>query len=193
MAPQIAGQTPWQTVGPFFHDALSWPDSSILAGPQTAGERIEIAGRVTDANGEPVPDAMVEIWQADAAGRYHHPDDRREDVPADEHFTGFGRVATGGMGEFRFSTIRPGRVPGPGNSLQAPHIAVGVLGRGLLKRLVTRLYFSDRPENEADPILALVPEDRRHTLIATPLPGTDGVWRFDISLQGENETVFFEV
>jgi protocatechuate 3,4-dioxygenase alpha subunit len=175
----MAGQTPSQTVGPFFHDGLIRADGAVLVGEATEGERILIVGRVLDGDGRPVPDAMVEIWQADSAGRYG----------ADSEFIGFGRGATGEDGAFRFLTIRPGRVAGPGNSLQAPHIAVGVLGRGLLKRLTTRLYFADSPDNADDPILALVPDDRRDTLIAR----RDGeAWRFDIILQGDDETVFFD-
>ena len=142
-----------------------------------AGEPIEIIGRVLDGAGAIVPDALIEIWQADAEGRY------------DGAFAGFGRAPTDEAGVFHFRTIRPGLVPRPGNGLQAPHIAIGVLGRGLLKRLVTRLYFADAPQNASDPILDLVPPERRATLIAQ----RDGaVWRFDIVLSGPRETVFFD-
>jgi len=208
------GQTPWQTVGPFFHYGLPWKGGADLIGQSNlgarpelfpeqhdvlnlappkgpvAGERIEISGRVLDAGGAPVPDAMIEIWQANAAGRYASLADPRDDLPLDPGFRGFGRAATSNAGVFRFVTIRPGRVPGPGNSLQAPHVAIGVFGRGLLKRLVTRLYFADDPANDEDPILALVPSGRRQTLLATPAGGN--AWRFDIHLQGESETVFFD-
>jgi protocatechuate 3,4-dioxygenase, alpha subunit len=187
------GHTPWQTVGPYFHYALPWTACGILAGPQTRGERIEIIGQVFDADRVPVSDAMIEIWQANAEGRYRHPDDAREELAVDLHFIGFGRAPTDATGTFRFSTIRPGRVPGPGNTLQAAHIAVSVLGRGLLKRLVTRLYFAGAPENGEDPVLGLVEESRRSTLLAVPEPGAPGTWRFDIVLQGAGETVFFEV
>lgn len=187
------GHTPWQTVGPYFHYALPWKECGILAGPQTHGERIEIIGQVFDADRVPVTDAMIEIWQANAAGRYRHPDDDREELAVDPHFIGFGRAPTDKTGTFRFSTIRPGRVPGPGNTLQAPHIAVGVLGRGLLKRLATRLYFAGAPENEEDTVLGLVEESRRSTLLAVPEPGAAGTWRFDVVLQGAGETVFFEI
>ncbi len=213
--PALFGQTPSQTVGPYFHYGLPWkggadlvarsemgarPDlmppehyllatSGVSGTPQ--GEMIEIAGCVYDANGEPVNDAMVEIWQANAAGRYASPDDRREDVPLDEHFVGFGRAAVDKDGVWRFRTIRPGRVPGPGNSLQAPHIALSVFGRGLLKRLATRLYFADGEGNDTDVILNLVPDERRHTLIAERR--ADGTWWLDIRLQGEDETVFFDL
>jgi len=150
--------------------------------------RIRVVGRVIDGDGQPVPDALVEIWQADAAGRYAHPDDP-DHRAADPSFPGFGRSATEEDGSFRFLTIRPGRVAGPGNSLQAPHIAIGIMARGMLKRLTTRLYFGDAPENVDDPILALVPPERRDTLIAK----RDGdAWRLDIVLQGAAETVFFD-
>jgi protocatechuate 3,4-dioxygenase alpha subunit len=210
---ELFGQTPSQTVGPFFHYGLPWKGGADLIGQSDLGARpelfpeehyvlkpsaprgpvtgevIEISGLVTDGDGAPVPDGMIEIWQANAAGRYASADDPRADIALDPNFIGFGRASTGADGVYRFRTIRPGRVPGPGNSLQAPHIAIGVLGRGLLKRLVTRLYFEGAPENADDPILALVPEDRRDTLIAR---GADGVWRFDIVLQGARETVFFD-
>jgi protocatechuate 3,4-dioxygenase alpha subunit len=213
-SPELFGQTPWQTVGPFFHYGLPWrggadllgasdlgartdlfPEAhNLLNGPAAkgavTGERIEIRGRVLDSSGDPVPDAMVEIWQANAAGRYANAADEREHLALDEGFTGFGRCATSAEGEYRFLTVRPGRVPGPGNTLQAPHIAIGVFGRGLLKRLVTRLYFADEPSNAEDPVLERVPQDRRATLIARSV---DGAWRFDIVLQGENETVFFDI
>jgi protocatechuate 3,4-dioxygenase alpha subunit len=210
---ELFGQTPSQTVGPFFHYGLPWKGGADLVGQSdlgarpelfpeahyvlklaaprgpVAGETIEIAGRVIDGEGQPVPDAMVEIWQANAAGRYASPEDRRIELPLDGGFVGFGRSATGEDGIYRFRTIRPGRVPGPGNTLQAPHIAVGVFGRGLLKRLVTRIYFEDAAENAQDPVLALVPDERRHTLMAAPV---HECWRFDIVLQGEHETVFFD-
>jgi protocatechuate 3,4-dioxygenase alpha subunit len=212
-SPELFGQTPSQTVGPFFHYGLPWKGGADLVGQSDLGARaelfpkehyvmrssaprgpivgeiIEISGIVMDGDGAPVPDAMIEIWQANAAGRYASPDDPRIDAPLDPNFIGFGRSSTGADGLYRFRTIRPGRVPGPGNSLQAPHIAIGVFGRGLLKRLVTRLYFADAPENADDPILALVPEGRRDTLVARR---ADGVWRFDIILQGAAETVFFD-
>ena len=188
----MAGQTPSQTVGPFFHDALSLPGADTLVTPATRGERIEIVGRVLDGDGQPVPDALVEIWQANAAGRYRHPEDT-QDKPIDPAFTGFGRAATGADGSFRFLTIRPGRVPGRGNTLQAPHINVGLFARGLLRRLVTRIYFEDAAENAEDPVLALVADPiRRATLLARRRDG-DGVgYRFDLVLQGEGETVFFD-
>ena len=210
------GQTPWQTVGPFFHYALPWrggadlvgrsdigartdlvPDGHfLLRGPaereRIAGEPIEIAGFVYDGDGAPVPDALIELWQANAAGRYASPADDRADLPLDADFKGFGRASTGADGSYRFRTIRPGRVPGPGNALQAPHAAISVMGRGILKRLVTRIYFDGAEGNDDDPVLALAPPDRRHTLIARRT-GAGGPYRFDIRLQGADETVFFDV
>ncbi len=183
----MPGQTPSQTVGPFFHYGLIREGGAKLVADDHE-DRIAIVGRVIDGDGQPVPDAIVEIWQADAAGRYAHPDDP-DHAAADPAFVGFGRGATQVDGSFRFLTIRPGRAPGPGNSLQAPHIAVGIMARGMLKRLTTRLYFADAPENAEDPILALVPAERRDTLIAR----RDGdAWRFDIVLQGDAETVFLD-
>jgi protocatechuate 3,4-dioxygenase alpha subunit len=134
---------------------------------------------------------MIEIWQANAAGRYASTDDRREDVAFDPHFVGFGRASTSVEGVYRFRTVLPGRVPGPGNSLQAPHLAVSVLGRGLIKRLATRLYFADAEGNDVDPVLNAVPEARRDTLIAHRQG--NGVWWLDIVLRGANETVFFDL
>ena len=209
-------QTPWQTVGPFFHYGLPWkgaadlvagegelgarldliPEGHYLLGPgegprETAkGEAIEIRGFVYDGDGQPIVDALVEIWQANPAGRYASEEDVREELALDPGFIGFGRSSTSVDGEFRFRTLKPGRVPGPGNSLQAPHIAVGVLGRGVIKRLVTRIYFDGEASNAEDPILALVPAGRRDTLTARR---EDGAWRFDIRLQGEGETVFFDI
>jgi protocatechuate 3,4-dioxygenase alpha subunit len=188
----MPGQTPSQTVGPFFHFSLSWPGAETLVTPDTKGERIEIVGRVLDGDGAPVPDALLEIWQANAEGRYAHPKDEQT-KPLDPAFRGFGRCASDAEGRFRFATIRPGRVPGRGNALQAPHIAVGLFARGLLRRLVTRIYFEDAAENAEDPILALVRDPaRRGTLLAKRAGGDGAVYRFDIVLQGKDETVFFD-
>jgi len=184
--------TPPQTVGPFFH-GLVRARLNILANPQTLGDRIRIEGVVLDGKRDPVADAMVEIWQANAAGRYRHPADTRE-APLDPAFTGFGRAATDDEGRFWFETIRPGRVPFAGRIEQALHINVMVFARGLLHHLRTRLYFPDDPSTDADPVLNLVPAARRGTLIATRLPSQAmPAYRFDIILQGEGETVFFEV
>jgi protocatechuate 3,4-dioxygenase alpha subunit len=215
----MAGQTPWQTTGPFFHFGMPWKggadltgDSDLGARPdliqpdhdygiaakktgreRTAGPRIEISGHVWDNKGAPIIDCLIEIWQANAAGRYAHPEDARGDVPLDAAFIGFGRTASDASGGFRFRTIRPGRVPGPGNTLQAPHIALGLMGPGFLKRLTTRIYFSDAAENAEDPILGLVPETRRSTLIAVNKSDTPNLYSFDIRLGGTDETVFFDI
>jgi protocatechuate 3,4-dioxygenase alpha subunit len=144
-----------------------------------------------DGAGEPVPDGMVEIWQANAAGRYAHPADTRGDVPLDDGFLGFGRSGTENDGWFEFVTVKPGRVPGADGRLQAPHLAVGVFARGLLKGLATRLYFPDEEEaNTEDAVLSGLGEAERATLIARP---EDGTLRFDIRLQGEGQTAFFLV
>ncbi|MGH6903547.1 MAG: protocatechuate 3,4-dioxygenase subunit alpha [Geminicoccaceae bacterium] len=192
-------QTPSQTVGPFFAYGLTpeqygYPFRSLagssLADDDTPGERIRIAGRVLDGDGVPVPDALIEIWQADALGRYAHPADRRG---SNLRFTGFGRCGTGTDPEnrFTFDTIKPGAI-GDG---QAPHINVVVFMRGLLCHVHTRIYFADEAEaNARDPVLASVEEARRHTLIAareTTPAGT--VYRLDLHLQGPDETVFFDV
>lgn len=177
--------TPWQTVGPFYAIGLTWPGAEDLA-PGQAGA-IEIAGQVLDGDGAPVPDAVLELWQADPEGRYPHPADRRNAAVA-PGFTGFGRCGTE-SGGFRFRTLKPGRVPGPEGGLQAPHILVGLLARGLLRRVATRLYFADEAANAEDAVLAQVPAARRHTLLARPEGG--GRYRWDLRLQGPEETVFF--
>ena len=187
--------TPSQTVGPFFSPSLLRDDApgNVLVQPETVGERIRIEGRVLDGDGAPVGDALVEIWQANSHGRYRHPADTQE-LPLDLAFGGFGRCGTEEDGRYWFETIKPGAVPFDEREHQAPHIAVTVFARGLLNHLVTRLYFEDEPANVADPILRLVPEERRTTLLARRAPDTDPpVYRFDIILQGEGETAFFNV
>jgi protocatechuate 3,4-dioxygenase alpha subunit len=183
--------TPSQTVGPFFSFGLLRTPQAELVPPGTPGA-IRIVGRVLDGAGEPVPDALVEIWQADRSGRYAHPEDGREELPLEPGFTGFGRCGTEDEGRFSFVTVKPGKVPGPDGGDQAPHIEVSVFARGLLNRLATRLYFPDESEaNELDPVLASIPDpQRRATLVAVE---EDGVLRFDIRLQGEQETAFFAV
>jgi protocatechuate 3,4-dioxygenase alpha subunit len=187
--------TPSQTVGPFFHIGLDRPDWADLTAGHPQGERIVVEGRVIDGDGAPVPDACLELWQANAAGRYTHPDDTRTDTPLDPNFRGFGRVSTDADGNFRFTTIRPGPVPGRGNSLQAPHIAVALFARGLLKQLYTRLYFAGEPLNETDPVLSTIADPmRRQTLIATRSEDAEpATWWLDIVMQGDNETVFFDI
>jgi protocatechuate 3,4-dioxygenase alpha subunit len=169
-----------QTAGPFVHIGLTWFCRDCLAPPGAAEQRVTVEGRVLDGAGQPVTDAIVEIWQADPHGRYTNP-----------AFHGFGRVATDGNGGFRFTTVKPGRVPGPDAALQAPHLLVAVFARGLLKQVVTRMYFPDEPGNAVDPVLALVPADRRPTLVARARGARVLAW--DIVLQGQDETVFFEV
>jgi protocatechuate 3,4-dioxygenase alpha subunit len=188
------GTNPSQTVGPFFHLGLTTEKGCVrcIAGPVAKGERILLMCRVLDGDGAPVPDAMIEIWQADAQGKYNHPDDTQEKT-ADPACGGFGRMGTSEEGSCEFETIKPGRVPGPGNVLQAPHLNLAVYARGILRQVYTRLYFAGDPANQEDSVLALVPKDRRETLMAVPDPARPGGWRFDIHLQGQGETVFFDV
>ena len=187
------GITPSQTVGPFFAFVLTPHDyggrplfSADLATPDAAGERIRIEGYVLDGAGEPVPDAMLELWQADGAGRYPGRD------RGNAGFNGFGRTELDSNGFYAFNTVRPGPVAEPDGRVQAPHANLGIFARGLLKRLFTRVYFEGEPANAADPVLALAPPERRSTLIASRHERGGGtVYRFDIRLQGEGETVFF--
>jgi protocatechuate 3,4-dioxygenase alpha subunit len=187
----VAALTPSQTIGPFLHIELPYEGEDKLVAPNHPGA-IRLIGRITDGQGDAVDDALVEIWQANAAGRYAHPEDTREDLPIENGFTGFGRCATDQEGRYEFLTIKPGPVPGPNGRPQAPHIDVSVFARGLLNRLVTRIYFPDEPEaNAADPVLSLIEDEaERDTLVATE---ADGALRFDIRLQGEGETTFFVV
>jgi protocatechuate 3,4-dioxygenase, alpha subunit len=183
--------TPSQTSGPYLSIGLlrALIGSSVV--PEDDPRAIRIRGRLLDGKGNPVPDGMVEIWQANAAGRYAHPNDTRTDIPLEDGFVGFGRSGTVNDGWFEFVTVKPGRVPAPEGELQAPHLVVLVFARGLLKQLVTRLYFPDEAEaNAADPILSELAEAERATLIAQP---EDGGLRFDIHLQGDGETTFFAV
>lgn len=189
-------RTPSQTVGPFLHIGLVPAAYGVrevfgttLAAPGMPGEHIRIEGRLLDAEGNSLPDAMLEIWQADHQGRYAHPADGRPLMS--NSFRGFGRCSTE-TGVFAFDTVKPGTVPGPDGTTQAPHINVGIFSRGLLKRLFTRIYFAGDPANAGDPILALVPAERRDTLMAKPDPASPGLYRLDIRLQGEGETVFFD-
>jgi protocatechuate 3,4-dioxygenase, alpha subunit len=182
-----------QTVGPFFHLGCTRTHSvSCLATQQAKGERVWLTCRVLDGDSVPVSDAMLELWQANAEGKYIHPDDP-QDKPADPHCSGFGRLASDEQGSSVFETVRPGAVPGPDGTMQAPHINVSVFARGIQKRLATRIYFFGDPANVNDAVLALVPEERRATLMAQPDPQNVGSWNFTIRLCGENETVFFDV
>jgi protocatechuate 3,4-dioxygenase alpha subunit len=189
--------TTWQTVGPFFSIGLSRLYRDNLAGPTIAGERVEISGRIFDGEGQPVPDGVIEIWQANSHGKYSHPEDA-QDKPIEKEFTGFGRVATDIDGCFRFSTIKPGKVPGPDDATgrptsQAPHLAISILTRGLLRRLVTRMYFPDEAANAEDFVLGLVEESRRQTLIARKIAGRANSLQWDVVLQGADETVFLDL
>lgn len=194
----MAGITPSATVGPFFLFGLipsTYGGEDVITNnlvtPDASGEKIRIEGRVLDGDGAPIPDAMLEVWQADAAGRYAHPADTRA-LP-NAAFKGFGRSPTDSEGRYAFDTIKPGAVPGPNGRMQAPHIAVNLFSRGVLKQMVSRIYFSDEAANAADPVLELVPPARRATLIARR-EERDGapVYRLDFKLQGDGETVFFE-
>lgn len=189
-AEKASGTSPSQTVGPYFHIGLSWRFQPQIAPPGVAGERVEVIGRVLDGDGRGVPDALIEIWQADAEGRYPHPEDPRGHE-VDPRFRGFGRVPTDAEGAFRFSTVRPGRVPGPEGRLQAPHLLVSVFMRGLLRHLVTRMYFPDDAANPEDPVLSRVEPGRRGTLVARR-DAVRGSLAWDVVLQGDGETVFFD-
>ena len=180
-----------QTVGPYFKIGLEWLNRDNLAGEGVSGERVTIQGRVLDGDGVPVPDAFIEIWQANAHGKYAHPEDE-QDKPMEPGFLGYGRIPTGKDGVFRFTTIKPGPVPGPNGKEQAPHLVVSVFMRGLLKRLTTRIYFPDS-RNAADPILNLVEPARRSTLIAKNAAGRPGELEWNVVLQGAEETVFFDL
>jgi len=182
---------PSQTSGPFLSIGLLRDHVGPSVVPEDDPRAIRIRGRLLDGNGDPVPDGLIEIWQANAAGRYAHEEDMRADIPLEDGFRGFGRSGTVDDGWFEFVTVKPGRVPAPDGELQAPHIVVLVFARGLLKHLVTRLYFPDESEaNGADPILSELDETERATLIGR---AEDGGLRFDIRLQGDGETTFFAV
>lgn len=196
--------TPSQTVGPFFHFGLVRAGTrsglaregalGSMAGPATRGERITLRVRVTDGDGTPVPDAMVELWQADADGRYVRPDNPTMAAAgtAPPEFTGFGRLPTSQDGTCVFTTIRPGLVASPDGRFQAAHINLCFFSRGLLRHLYTRIYFSGDDRLGDDVVLANVPVERRATLLATPA-GAPGEWSFDLRLQGTDETVFFDL
>jgi protocatechuate 3,4-dioxygenase, alpha subunit len=194
------GITPSQTVGPFFKygltpgDQYDWNDAFTgdMITPDATGERVRLEGRVFDGDGQPVPDCMLEVWQADAQGRFADPQDKRA-LP-NTKFRGFGRCGTDANGVYAFDTIKPGAVPDPDGKPQAPHLLVAVFARGMLRHLYTRIYFGDEKANASDPVLALVPADRRATLLAER-EGSSGkaVYKLDLRLQGGDETVFFDV
>ena len=186
-------QTPSQTVGPFYSIGLTDRAMNTLVTDNTPGQRIRIEGRITDGDGKPVTDAMIEIWQANAAGRYNHPNDKQE-KPLDQSFIGWGRSATEPSGLYSFETIKPGPVPASDQSVQAPHINMIVFARGMLVHAFTRIYFSDEPANETDSVLNSVERERRQTLIAARHEeNRKTIYRFDIRLQGKDETVFFDM
>ena len=186
-------QTPSQTVGPFYSIGLTDREMNTLVSDSTPGQRVRIEGQVIDGDGKPVPDAMIEIWHANAYGRYNHPEDKQE-KPLDGSFTGWGRSGTDPNGFYFFETIKPGPVPASEASVQAPHINVTVFARGMLVHAFTRIYFSDERANAQDPVLNSIENSRRQTLLADRREGSGKtIYRFDIRLQGENETVFFDV
>ena len=185
----MAALTPSQTVGPFFHLGFTPLNRDRVAAPGAPGEAITIQGRVLDGNGAGVGDAVIEIWQADSDGRYPRP----EGKPGESDCQGFGRIPTDQAGAFRFTTVEPGRAPGPGGALQAPHLVVTVLARGLLRQLTTRIYFPNEPSNPTDAVLALVPAGRRESLIAKRAAGVANLLEWNVILQGAGETVFFDV
>jgi len=168
-----------QTVGPYLHIGLAWLTIDRISPAGLPGEYFTIGGQVHDGGGQPVTDALIEIWQANSAGQYGGPG-----------FLGFGRMPTDADGRFEFQTIKPGAVADPRGGQQAPHLLVSIFMRGLLKRLVTRIYFPDEPQNADDFILCRVPAERRNTLVARQV--APGVLRWNVILQGDAETVFFD-
>ena len=187
--------TPSQTIGPFYWGTVVKAYRADLAPPGVAGERIEVALVLHDAQGAIVPDGLFEIWQANSHGRYNHPEDRRN-LPLDAGFEGYGRASTFTDGRSTFATVKPGRVPWPygggqGGGMQAPHINISVFARGLLNRLATRVYFDGDPANAEDPVLKMLPADRRAGLMAKR--DGKGTWHLPIYLGGAKETVFFDI
>jgi protocatechuate 3,4-dioxygenase alpha subunit len=184
------GLTPSQTVGPYLGIGLLGGPTTNRLVDESDPRAIRIQGVLVDGAGGPVPDGMVEIWQANTAGRYAHPADDRE-IALEDGFTGFGRSGTEDAGRFEFVTVKPGRVPWVDGRLQAPHLLVGIFARGLLKRVATRMYFPDEEAaNAEDPALLGLEPEERSTLVAR---AEDGVLRFDIVLQGAAQTTFFAV
>ena len=182
-----------QTIGPYYAFALTTdPGLGVMAHPGAKGERISLIVRVSDGEGLGVSDAMIELWQADANGNYRHPGDPQNGAH-DPAFTGFGRLGTDPNGACTFETVKPGRVAGPDGKQQAPHIVVTVFARGMLLHTFTRIYFAGDPANDQDAVLAHVPADRRATLVAHPDSAQPGIWRWDIHLCGDKETVFFDL
>ena len=187
-------QTPSQTVGPFYSIGLTHKPMNVVATDATQGQQIRIEGQVFDGDGVAIPDVMVEIWQANTYGRYNHPDDKQE-KPLDPTFTGWGRSGTDEKCFYTFETVKPGPVPGNDESVQAPHINVVVFARGMLVHAYTRLYFADEPANASDPVLNSIKNKKRRATLIASRGERDGkvIYRFDIRLQGDNETVFFDM
>ena len=185
----MSGLTPFQTIGPFFEVLLRTRIASRQTADAVSGTGITVEGKVYDGAGDPVVDALIEVWQADGQGRYDHPD--VDGSSSDPQVFGYGWCETDQDGRFRFETVKPAAVPAPDGGRQAPHILVSVMARGVLTRLITRLYFDDEDANASDSILQLVPQERRRTVIATMVD--TATYRFDIRLQGSGETVFFDV
>lgn len=193
------GITPSQTVGPYFTIVLAQEGQNIVAAPGVPGTRIRVEGRVFDGDRNPIDDALIDVWQANAAGRYRHPLDSRDELPLDDGFTGYGAAATAFQtGLWSFDTVKPGAVPDPNGGMQAPHLNLVVQARGMLMPSFTRVYFpEDADQHTNDLVLSMVPAARRHTLIATQVePADEGdvpVYSFDIKFQGDDETVFFDL
>ena len=184
-----AGPTPSQTVGPFFHYALPYETGTRVVGARRSG-RFRLGGKVLDGEGTPIPDSMVEIWQADESGAFVETPHIYE-VPEPDGFRGFGRCATGNDGEYEFHTVKPAAVATVDGHAQAPHITMTVFARGMLRQAVTRVYFDDEADaNAFDPLLAGLDPRRRHTMVANR---TGDEFRFDVRLQGDDETVFLDV
>ncbi|MBV1868096.1 MAG: protocatechuate 3,4-dioxygenase subunit alpha [Marinosulfonomonas sp.] len=182
----------WQTVGPFFHEALPWEGGENMADASSKGAHIRLVITVTDGNGDLVPDGMFELWQADSFGSFDHPEDDRGQE-SDASFSNFGRIVIDKDNRFVVNTIIPGRVPGQGNSLQAPHINVAFFARGIVRRLISRIYFEGQGANDEDPLLNSIDAERRPTLMARQSKTDPSEWHWNLALQGDEETVFFSL
>lgn len=190
-----APQTPSQTVGPYFSMILARSDQdAVMVGDDTPGERVVLTGRILDGEGAPIEDGLVEVWQANSEGRYRHPLDDRTDAGLHDGFLGVGRARTRHEdGRWTVTTVRPGRVPAPDGTMQAPHVNLVVQARGMLDPVWTRLYFDDEAEaNATDPVLTSIEGPRRMTLVATHVGGQPPTFELDIHLQGDGETVFLD-
>ncbi len=182
--------TPSQTVGPYLRIGFLSLVVDAIAPVGLPGERVAVHGRMSDGDGKPINDGVLEIWQADATGKYAHPEHGQKTVSA-HAFRGFGRILSNDQGIFQFTTIKPGPVPGPDGIRQAPHLAVTIFMRGMLRHLFTRMYFPDDPLNESDPVLQRVPAERRGTLVASA-GAEKSALQWNIVAQGPAETVFFD-